>query len=267
MDITIDNHARVEIFTILFQHMKLFAENMNIHFNKEEMFIQTMDNSHVSVLEFKLPKTWFSNYRVDEDTIIGVNTNILFKVLHTHEKSHALKMTLANKESDKLDISLVSSDTEVFDRHYVIPLVDIDSELMGIPDTEYQAELSLPSQRFSTLIDQMKLFGDTLTINCSEEKVEMSAESQESGKMFVEIPIDDLHSFSIDEEESLHLSFSLYHLKNICLYSKIAKDIDINMSVNYPIKLVYHLDDENAKAIFYLAPKIEDWKQSSLMYV
>lgn len=267
MDITIDNHARVEIFTILFQHMKLFAENMNIHFNKEEMFIQTMDNSHVSVLEFKLPKTWFSNYRVDEDTIIGVNTNILFKVLHTHEKSHALKMTLADKESDKLDISLVSSDTEVFDRHYVIPLVDIDSELMGIPDTEYQAELSLPSQRFSTLIDQMKLFGDTLTINCSEEKVEMSAESQESGKMFVEIPIDDLHSFSIDENESLHLSFSLSHLKNICLYSKIAKDIDINMSVNYPIKLVYHLDDENAKAIFYLAPKIEDWKQSSLIYV
>ena len=259
MDITIENGARVEIFSILFQHMKLFAENMNIHFSKKEMFIQTMDHSHVSVLEFKLPNTWFSSYRVDDDnTIIGVNTNILFKVLNTHEKSHALRLSLADKDSDKLEIHLVSSNTEVFDRHYVIPLVDIDSELMGIPDTEYQAELSLPSQRFSTLIDQMKLFGDTLSINCSEEKVEMSSESQESGKMFVEIPIDDLHSFSIDEGEALNLSFSLSHLKNICLYSKVAKDIDINMSTNYPIKLVYHLDDENAKAIFYLAPKIDD---------
>lgn len=258
MDITIDKNARVEIFTILFQHMKLFTENMNIHFREEEMFIQTMDNSHVSILEFRLPKTWFSSYHVDETIIVGVNTNILFKVLNTHEKSHQLNLKLDNKNSDKMEIHLVSNDADVFDRHYVIPLVDIDNELMGIPDMEYQAELSLPSQRFSTLIDQMKLFGDTLSICCSEEKVEMSAESQESGKMFVEIPIDDLHSFSIDENETLNLSFSLSHMKNICLYSKIAKDIDINMSMNYPIQLVYHLDDENAKAIFYLAPKIDD---------
>ena len=258
MDITIDKNARVEIFTILFQHMKLFTESMNIHFNKDEMFIQTMDNSHVSILEFRLPSTWFSKYNVDESIIIGVNTNILFKVLNTHEKSHELNMKLSDKDSDKLEIHLVSSDTDVFDRHYMIPLVDIDSELMGIPDIEYQAELSLPSQRFSTLIDQMKLFGDTLSICCSEEKVEMCSESQESGKMFVKIPIDDLHSYSIEEDETLNLSFSLSHLKNICLYSKIAKDIDINMSRNYPIQLVYHLDDENARAIFYLAPKIDD---------
>ena len=43
---------------------------------------------------------------------------------------------LGDKESDKLEIHLVSNDTEVFDRHYEIPLVDIDSELMGIPDIE-----------------------------------------------------------------------------------------------------------------------------------
>ena len=54
------------------------------------------------------------------------------------------------------------------------------------------------------------------------------------------------------------MSFSLSHLKNICLYSKISKDIDIYLKTEFPIKIVYLLGSEQAKATFYLAPKIED---------
>jgi hypothetical protein len=104
----------------------------------------------------------------------------------------------------------------------------------------------------------MKMFGETLNIKCTEEQVQMISESQDSGKMFVNIPMDDLNSFAIEEEKELDLSFSISHLKNICLYSKIAKEIEINLTENYPIQLVYHLNGEIAKAIFYLAPKIDD---------
>jgi hypothetical protein len=54
------------------------------------------------------------------------------------------------------------------------------------------------------------------------------------------------------------LSFSISHLKNICLYNKIAKDIDIYLKRDFPIKLVYNLNGTNAYANFYLAPKIDD---------
>ena len=258
MEIIIQNPTRAEIFTTLFQHMKLFTENMNIHFNTDEVFIQAMDHSHISIFEIKLPSEWFDTYKVETDTMIGINTNILFKVLHTREKSHTLKLVLEEENSDKLEINLLSENTDVYDRNYVIPLVDIDSEIMGIPEMEYQAEISFPSTVFSTLIDQMNMFGDSLNITCSEEKVEMNAESIDTGKMFVNIPIDDLNSFAIEEGETLDMSFSLTHLKNICLYSKISKEIEVNMKNKYPIKLIYTLDHENAKAMFYLAPKMND---------
>lgn len=258
MEIIIQNPTRAEIFATLFQHMKLFTENMNIYFNTEEVFIQAMDNSHVSILEIKLPSEWFDTYNVKTDTMIGINTNILFKVLNTREKSHTLRLLLEESNSDKLEINLLSENTNVYDRNYVIPLVDIDDEIMGIPDMEYQAELAFPSSVFSTLIDQMNMFGDSLNITCSEEKVEMNAESIDTGKMYVNIPIDDLNSFAIEEDELLNMSFSLSHLKNICLYSKISKEIEVNLKRQYPIKLVYTLDHEDAKAVFYLAPKIED---------
>ena len=258
MEIIIQNPTRAEIFATLFQHMKLFTENMNIHFNKDEVFIQAMDSSHVSILEIKLPSEWFDTYKVNNDTMIGVNTNVLFKVLNTREKSHTLRLLLEEGDMDKLEINLLSENTNVYNRNYVIPLVDIDSEIMGIPEMEYQAELSFPSTVFSTLIDQMKMFGETLNITCSEEKVEMNAESIDNGKMYVNIPIDDLNSFAIEEDETLNMSFSLLHLKNICLYGKISKEVEVNLKREYPIKLVYTLDHEDAKAMFYLAPKIDD---------
>ena len=86
----------------------------------------------------------------------------------------------------------------------------------------------------------------------------MISESVDCGKMYVDIPIDDLNSYAIEEDETLDLSFSISHLKNICLYSKIAKDIDIYLKRDFPIKLVYNLNGTNAYANFYLAPKIDD---------
>ena len=80
MEILIKNSTHGEIFTILFQHMKLFTENLNIHLQDDKIFIQGMDNGHVSVFEIKLPKTWFDEYKLNSSSIIGVNTNMLFRI-------------------------------------------------------------------------------------------------------------------------------------------------------------------------------------------
>lgn len=258
MEISIQKPNRCEIFTTLFQHMKLFSEHININFHEDRVFIQGMDHSHVSVYEINLPSDWFESYNIHSDLTIGVNTNILFKVLHTRDKSHGLQLKMDETSDDKLEIILESQSKDVVDLNYVIPLIDIDSEMMSIPDMEYQAELSFPSTTFSTLVDQMKLFGETFNICCSEESIKMSAESQESGKMYVNIPIDDLNSYAIEEDKTLDMSYSLNHMKHICLYSKISKEINIDLKEAFPIRFTYILDDENAKAVFYLAPKIND---------
>ena len=106
------------------------------------------------------------------------------------------------------------------------------------------------------------MFGDTMDISCTEEKIILASHSQDHGKMFVEIKIDDLSSFIIDENGSIDLSFSLNYLHNICLYNKIAKEIELKIAANYPIQIIYDLGSvvnaEKAEIKFYLAPKIND---------
>ena len=49
MKLQISDHGRAEIFTNLFQHIKLFTDYINITFDKEKMYIQTMDSGRVSI--------------------------------------------------------------------------------------------------------------------------------------------------------------------------------------------------------------------------
>lgn len=277
MQIIIDNPVKFECFTTIFQHIRNFTEFVNIFFRPNGIYIQTMDNSHVSILELNIPKEWFSTYECDEDETLGINISILHKILATKEKSQILNIVYdKDADSDKLQLHFTNGtsnpqeekpakkskktalpETKNYETHFEIPLVDLDVEQMDIPQIEYQAEFSLASTNFSNIVNQLKMFGDTMDIECSEEKIVLYSHCAESGKMSVEINIEDLTEFSINEGEELKLSFSLSYLHHICAFNKLTKEIDIKLCDSYPLSASYHFGEE-AKMNFYLAPKMDD---------
>jgi len=97
-----------------------------------------------------------------------------------------------------------------------------------------------------------------MDIECSEEKIELNSLSEGLGKMSVNINIEDLDSYAINEGEVMKLSFSLTMLNNICAYHKVAKEMEIKLIKNFPMKIIYSLGVEDATMTFYLAPKIND---------
>jgi hypothetical protein len=67
MEISITNLQKAELFAGIFQHMKLFTENINISFEAERMFIQTMDASHISIIDISIPVRWFDKYHLQDN--------------------------------------------------------------------------------------------------------------------------------------------------------------------------------------------------------
>jgi len=229
-------------------------------FEKNHMYLQSMDSAHVSVFEYTLPSEWFDKYEHTNVSAIplGINSTLFFRILNTREKNQQITLVFNSENSDVLSISFTSEDKTIFDKHFEMPLMDLDYELMEIPNTECDAEFSIPSTNFANLINQLKIFGDTIDIECSEEKIELHSLSDGLGKMSVKIDIGDLESYAINEGEIMKLSFSLTMLNNICAYHKIAKDVEIKLIKNFPMKLIYYLGNENSKMTFYLAPKISE---------
>jgi proliferating cell nuclear antigen len=260
MNIIINNGPKADIFASLFQHIKLFSEHVNIMFEKERMYLQSMDTSRVSIFEIELSIDWFDVYEHTQasNICLGINTNILYKILNSRDKGQKMNIVYNSTDTDRLFVHFTCENKEIFDKHFELPLMDIECDIIGIPEIDSQADLTINSSNFANIINQLQMFGDDLNIECSEEKISLCATSQETGKMTVDINIDDLDEFAINDGETISLSFGLKYLHNICMYSKLAKDIEIKLTRDYPMKITYSLGNENSKMIFYLAPKIND---------
>jgi len=286
MQIFINQVTKSDVFIAIIQNLLKFTDTLNIQFTEEGMSIQTMDTSHISVVELNIPANWFSEYQCEKPITLGIHIGILSKILSTKDKSQNLTINYSDENQDKLEIHFTSQSTKVlenvvisepitvsikksakaaaiipvvkiYDSHFEIPLIDIESEIVEIPPIEYSAEFSLSSINYSNIVNQLKLFGDTMEIECSEEKIKLYSHSTESGKMCVDINIDDLTEFSINEGQKIKISFSLNYLHHICAFHKLTKEIELKICENYPLCAGYQLG-ENAYLRFYLAPKITD---------
>ena len=69
--------------------------------------------------------------------------------------------------------------------------------------------------------------------------------------------MEDLEEYAITEDKHMNVSFSLNHLRKMCLSTKLCSTINIFISDDYPMSLVYIIGD-NSKVSFYIAPKIAD---------
>ena len=63
--------------------------------------------------------------------------------------------------------------------------MEIESEIMNIPEMNSTASFISPSLNFADVIKNLKIFGDSLEINCDENEIRLLSKSEESGKMKV----------------------------------------------------------------------------------
>ena len=275
MEMILRNEAKADTFTAVFQYMKLWSDFITIHFRRDMFYIQCMDAPHVSIFEVRIPSSWFDEYTLldnDKEISLSISSAIFFKILNSREKMQSMKLQYARDDAEDMIHACFETGggggggggsggggggKNVFDKVFEIPLMELSSDMLEIPASEYQAEMSFPSSRFASIINELEFFGDTMNIQCSEETIVLQSTTPEKGKMSVHIKMDDLTAFAIQEDEQLNLSFSLRYIHNMCFYHKLSKEITLHVSSGFPMKVVYDLGDE-ASALFYLAPKIGD---------
>ena len=49
-----------------------------------------------------------------------------------------------------------------------MPLLDLDIDMLHIPDTDYQVDIEMDSKKFKSIIDELSNFNETLNIVCDE---------------------------------------------------------------------------------------------------
>jgi len=276
MRFSIENKSKMEMFVALFQLLKNWGSYLNLHFDKTRLYIQSMDKSHVCLSSITISCQWFSSYQIEETTNISLDSTN-FAIMMSYALKHS-KMEINFEEDvnpDTIFINLssnINSNVESsfvepkskgkkvkevqnkFDHFFELGLIDVEQDTLGIPDVEYDVDFTMKSENFAELINELMVFGSNLNIICSEEVLEFNA-SGDTGKLKVNIPIDDLNEYAIAEGDIIDISYSLNHIGKMCLSTKLGQNVSLSISSEYPMAIKYDLGDDSSVA-FYIAPKI-----------
>ncbi len=255
MNIVISDKKKKDLFISTFQLLKSSASQINATLTSDNLHIQGMDKSHVCLFDLNLKNNWFDDYNVNEQINLCFDTSIFYSIIST--KSDDQQLVIKKVDDDTLNIQLINGDKKSdYSKFFTMPLVEYEYEELSIPEPDYDAELSLPSKKVTDMLSQLSNFGDNLNIKCSDDFVDFKTKGT-SGEMRVNIPVDDMSSYSVVEGEEISLTYSLNYVSKMCITNKLSSDIDFSLSSECPMKIKYDLGD-NSSLFFYIAPKLED---------
>ena len=98
--------------------------------------------------------------------------------------------------------------------HFSLKLMDIESEQLGIPDTEYKCKIKIPSEEFQRICREMTIMGDTVKISASKEGVKFSVTGDSGSGSIIcrnnhDEDANEDEKVSIKLEEDVDMTFAL----------------------------------------------------------
>lgn len=263
MSFSITNTELAGKFVAMLKGISVLCDTITIRFTSDRLVAQGMDSSHCSLFEFKLEKDWFTEYTVEAETVVSLNLAIISKIVAMRQPKQEVAMCVSG---DKFEIEYKSEVADEFNRAFAIPTVDIECEVMEIPERDSEVDLTLMSSKFAQIVNQMSVFGDVIDFATANDDMTMVTEGDQ-GTMRVGLDETDLEEFSITEGTVLHQSFALRYLAMFAAFSKVNSFVRLSLTEDNPIIAKYPLDvnvaadpnmDSENYIRLYLAPKISD---------
>jgi proliferating cell nuclear antigen len=262
MKLVITEPTKVKAFATIFRQLKNIVADVNMEFSDESVYIQGMGQSQVCLFELLIQKDWFTEYEVNKPFVMGIHCEFMFKMLNCLEDGQKITMYM-KEDADKLSVDFESiGENKTIRKCFKMPLMNIDSEHLTIPEVEYEADMSIMSDEFSDLISQLCIFGEELRINCNAKTVDLTSKG-DMGQMTASIEEENIVEYAIEEDVAVNICVSLTLVASMCGFSKISEVAYLHCSNGAPVKLHYSLDDEDSTdsmnyVRFFIAPRIED---------
>lgn len=162
--------------------------------------------------------------------------------------------------------------------------MDIDSEHLGIPETEYEATVKIPSSEFKRIMNDLSSIGDqgspgahflcglapiscnsssycimrAVTISVTKDGVRFSA-SGDIGEANINVrpqgSSDKEDQTQIDLNEPVSLTFAIRYLNSFSKAQPLANMVTLSMSKELPIAVEFKVQDMGYVR-YFLAPKV-----------
>lgn len=246
----------------LMESIKDLVTDANFDCSSTGIQLQAMDSSHVSLVSLFLRAEGFQMFRADRNLSLGINLASMAKILKCAGNDDVI--TLKAGDDDDNVTFMFESPNQTRVSHFSLKLMDIDSEHLGIPDTDYQCVVAMPAAEFQRICREISIIGDTVKISASKEGVKFQvAGDMGTGNIVCKSnpsADDEEDAVSVRCEEEVSLTFALRYLNFFAKATPLSGTVTLRMSPDVPLVTEYKIGDEGELGYirFYLAPKIEE---------
>jgi len=221
--------------------------------------LQAMDNSHVSLVALNLRADGFEKFRCDRNLSMGMNLGSMAKILKCSENNDVVTIKAQDDPDTVTFVFEAPNHDKVSD--FEMKLMNLDTEHLGIPDTDYSVKVKMPSSEFQRICRDLSQIGDSVLITCTKDGIRFSA-SGDLGtgniKLSQTADVDkEEQAVIIEMQEAVNLTFALRYLNSFTKATPLSTQVSLSLSADVPLVVEYKIEDMGHLR-FYLAPKIDD---------
>lgn len=246
-------------FRKIVESIKEIVVQVNLEITQSGISIQAMDSAHVSLVSLMLNEGGFESFKCEgEEVRLGINLNEFGKILKMASDDDELTLSTDEKASF-LNIGLKNNKTYK-DSEFQLNLLNLETEGLGIPDTEYPSSFTISSTRFFKTCKEITTMAEILNIQLEDEKKVTFHYSGKSGNGKISYKANESNNDDrviLKCDESVNTRYGLQYLNIFSKASTLASTVTVSLSNSFPMLIFYDLE-ELGFIKFYLAPKMEE---------
>jgi len=215
------------------------------------MSLVSPDRSMISVVDFKLLSSAFDEFKVEQDTSVGLNMASFATVLKRIKSTDKLIIEHGGKEN-KLRLTAVGNGTRKFE----LPLLDVKSERPPIDQLTFAGKVEMDSVIMDDGISDAAVIGDSVIIEASNDLFKMYS-TDEMSSVELQMKKSDQGLLKLKADGAIKSQYSLEYLKKMIKASRIAKQMVLEFGTDYPLRMSFQVIDKLSLS-FILAPRVQD---------
>ena len=215
------------------------------------MSLVSPDRAMISVIDFRILSSAFDSYKVEAETMIGLNLDNFAAVLKRVRGNDKITLESTGK-SNRLKITIENSGLRTFE----IPVIDVNMEKPPIDQLSFNGAIEMASSVFEEGISDAEVIGDSVILEAGPEIFKMYARGDISSA-HLEMKKKDKDILKLTIGEAIKSQYPLEYLKKIIKASKMSKNMVLEFGNDYPMRLTFK-DIDKMQLSFILAPRVSE---------
>ena len=220
---------------ILFESLKDILTDVNLQISSNGIKIIAMDGSKVAVVHLKLDADKFEHFDCKKPIKAGINMASLHKILKIIKNNDIINFYI--KENDSINLNIKIENTEKKTKIIsVIKLLDIDEDILEIPNIEYDSVITMPSNDFQSYIRDLSIITNEIKIESKDESFILSGQGDFAGTNI--IIGETSNGMVLNKQKSASGTFFLKYLLLFTKSTNLCTTVEIYLKDEYPLILI-----------------------------